>query len=239
RTETAQRGTDRLPHDGGLANAGVADAQQAVLLLQSRAALIHIAELADILTEDDDARIAPQCVIETMIEDLEAVQHRRVIRVLDLHLRHTDRRLRAFAVKMLCISLVAGALLLTQPRCCRGITTGEDHGRGQRAHRIAAERRLRPRELAANRFELALARRAGGHRVDEFDRALHIGIDRRAVRIPRAPLGFPHRLQILALELIELFARRDSLPDHPLAHLANAVVLDLPLEPLFRLVALV
>src|SRR6266576_2367975 len=72
--QSAQRGADGLADDRRLADAGVADAQQAVLFLQSGASLVDVAEFSDVLTEDDDARIAEQGVVETVVEDLEAVE---------------------------------------------------------------------------------------------------------------------------------------------------------------------
>ena len=95
-TQAAQRRADGLADDRALADAGVHDARDAVLFLQAEAALVDVAELADVFAEDDHARIAAQGVIEAVVEDLEAVQHRRVVGVLGLHFRHFQRGRRRF-----------------------------------------------------------------------------------------------------------------------------------------------
>ncbi len=86
-TQAAHRGADGLAEDRALADAGVHDARDAVLFLQAEAALVDVAELADVLAEDDHPRIAAQGLVEALVDDLEAVEHRRVVRVLGRHSR--------------------------------------------------------------------------------------------------------------------------------------------------------
>src|SRR5205814_8037882 len=58
RTQSAQRGADRLSYDRALANAGIGDEPQSEFFLETGAVLIHVAELADVFADDDDARLA-------------------------------------------------------------------------------------------------------------------------------------------------------------------------------------
>src|SRR5205085_7746576 len=111
----AQRGADGLAHDRALANAGVEHAREAVLVLQSGAALIDVAEFADVFTEDDDAWIACERMVEAGVDDLEAVEHRRVVRVLRLDLFDAQRRVGALAEEVTAECLVAVLLPLAQP----------------------------------------------------------------------------------------------------------------------------
>src|SRR5260370_1406789 len=75
RPQPAQRGTDRLADDRAFANSGVGHTKLSVFFLKAGATLIDVAEFSDVFAEDDDARIAPQRLIETWIDDLESVGH--------------------------------------------------------------------------------------------------------------------------------------------------------------------
>jgi hypothetical protein len=74
RPKSAERRADGLTQDRRFANSGVGDADGTVLFLQARASLVDVAELADVLAEDDDSRIALQREVETVVDDLEAVE---------------------------------------------------------------------------------------------------------------------------------------------------------------------
>src|SRR5438876_62398 len=79
--ETAERGADPLTDDRGLADAGVGDAQLAVLGLQTFEHEVHVAELAHVLADDDDPRIALEVLVEAADEQLPAVDGLRAIGV--------------------------------------------------------------------------------------------------------------------------------------------------------------
>ena len=72
RAQPAQRHADRLAEDRRLADAGVGDPQLAVLLLQAGEALVDVAELADVLAEGDELRVARQRASKQAVQDLEA-----------------------------------------------------------------------------------------------------------------------------------------------------------------------
>src|SRR5256712_3544902 len=79
--EAAERGADPLTDDRGLADAGVGDAQLAVLGLQTFEHEVHVAELAHVLADDDDPRIALEVLVEAADEQLPAVDGLRAIGV--------------------------------------------------------------------------------------------------------------------------------------------------------------
>ncbi len=113
--QAAQGQPDGLADDGGLANAGVGDAQAAVLLLQPGPGLIDAAEVADILAESDHARIAGQHGIEGGVEDLRAGNETGVVRVDGFDFRHVQRRLGRAAVEVGAIALAVGRQLRLPP----------------------------------------------------------------------------------------------------------------------------
>ena len=83
RPETAHRSADPLPEDRRLADAGVVDAQCAVLLLKPLVHEIDVAESSDVFAEDDDALVARQVRVEAAKQHEAAVDHigfRRVLR---------------------------------------------------------------------------------------------------------------------------------------------------------------
>ena len=100
RPEAPQSRADPLPEDGRLADAGVDDALLAVLRLQTFEYEVHVAELADIFAEDEDARIAREIRVEAAQEDHPAV-HRIGITGVDRRDRaDPERRFRGSAVQV-------------------------------------------------------------------------------------------------------------------------------------------
>ena len=71
--QAAQHQADALPQDGRLADAGIADAEVAVFLLQPRHRLIDAAEIAHVFAKSNHAGIAGQKTVEETIQDFEAI----------------------------------------------------------------------------------------------------------------------------------------------------------------------
>ena len=188
--------------------------------------MIDVTEFSDVLAEDDHRWIAAQRVIEAMIDDLESVEHRRIVCVGRRHLGG----LKPAATQFIVIALIVFALMFPIPVEDLFIA-GRVHERaGESAHRIATERRLH--------FLQLVFRLGGAEAIEEIDNGFDVGIDRCSIRFPRAALRFANRLQIFAFVAVELVRAGDSLSDHPLAHLADASELNFPLQPLFRFVSL-
>src|SRR5438093_4474367 len=225
RPQSAKRRADRLADDRAFTNAGVGDAQLAVFRLQAGATLVDVAELSDVFAEDDHRRIAAESVIEAVVDDLESVQHWRIIGICRRHFRDW----RSGAVQLLVIPCVVDPLLLAIPLDDVGVAGIGYQRAGENTHGITAKRRLNLLKL--------LLRIIRAQALQEFDDRPHLGIDRRAILLPRLPLRFADDLQVFALIAIELVRAGDPLRNHPLAHLADAVELRLPIEALFRLVS--
>src|SRR6266513_1373455 len=75
RPESPKGRADPLPQDRRLAYAGVDNALLAVLCLQSLEDEVDVAELSDVLAEDEDPRVALQVRVEAPQEHHPAVHH--------------------------------------------------------------------------------------------------------------------------------------------------------------------
>ncbi len=117
---------------------------QAVFLLQASTALVDVAELPDVFSEDDDARIALECMIEALVDDLEATQLRSIAGNRCGHFHDVHGRVLAAGVQVTVVHGIAGALCLTPPGDDVGgqLATMRDHGAGERAQDVAPEGRL-------------------------------------------------------------------------------------------------
>ena len=100
RPEAPEGRANALPKYGCLANAGVDDALLAVLGLQSLEDEIDVAELPDVLAEDEDAWVACEVLVEAAEEHHPAVHRIRVGGVRRRDPADPERRLRRSAVKM-------------------------------------------------------------------------------------------------------------------------------------------
>ncbi len=96
----AQRRPDALPDDGGFADARVGDAQFAVLALQTRKALVHVADHAHVFADGEHTRVAAEHGIEAGPDDLPAIHERTGFGIHRLYFRHMNRRFRRLAVQM-------------------------------------------------------------------------------------------------------------------------------------------
>ncbi len=86
------RRADPLPENGRLSDPGVDDAVRAVLRLQALVDQVHVAEDADVLTEDDDARVACEVIVEAAQQDDTAVDGHRARCIARRHGAHAERR---------------------------------------------------------------------------------------------------------------------------------------------------
>src|SRR5205823_2297892 len=104
-----------LTKNCALPDAGVRHAPDAVLLLQPGAALIDVAEFADVFAVDEDARIAAKSVIEAVVDDLESVECWGVVVELCGDFFDAQRGVVAVAVEVAVVGFVALALLFAEP----------------------------------------------------------------------------------------------------------------------------
>ena len=103
-----------------------------------------------------------------------------------------------------------------------------DQRAGQRFHRVAAIRRLRLLQFGFDGIELVAIRSKRRQLVDVSEHRLDLGIDRTAIRFPRAPLRFADEAQVFFFESVEFVRGGDAVADHPLAHLLDAIEFDSP-----------
>src|SRR3989442_7924576 len=104
--QSSERGADPLPEDGRLADPRVDHPLIAVLGLQPLEDQVHVAELPDVLAENDDARVAPQVLIEAANQDEPAIHGLRPFDIGRRDRADTQRRLRRAAVEIRLEALV-------------------------------------------------------------------------------------------------------------------------------------
>ena len=109
RPEATHRGADGLAEDRRLADAGIGQAQVAVLRLQALEHEVHVAKPAYVLADDEDARIARKVGVEVAKQDHAAVDSWRLVRVNRSHHRHLEGRVRRPAVQERVVSRVVFA----------------------------------------------------------------------------------------------------------------------------------
>src|SRR2546425_10258119 len=229
-SKAAERGADTLTQDRGLADAGVGDAQLAVLRLQALEDEVHVAELADVLADDDDPRIALEVLVEAADEQLPAVDGLRAIRVSGRDRLHEERRLLGAAREVRVEALLVLAPILGDVRReLRAGRAARSAQGGERAHGGA----LYQSPAQVGRAAQVLGDRAHvdaglvGRGLHEPQRPIAVGADRRLVRLPRLladPLDFGSRR---ALELGELGRLGPAGLETPRAHPADRVQLRL------------
>ena len=95
-----------MPEDGRLADPRVDHPLIAVLGLQPLEDQVHVAELPDVLAEDDNARVAPEVLIEAANQDEPAIHGLRPFDIGRRDRADTQRRLRRAAVEIRVEALV-------------------------------------------------------------------------------------------------------------------------------------
>jgi hypothetical protein len=87
----------------------------AVFLLKMRPALIHAAQMTNVLAEGDEIGEPLERRVEIGAKNLESLQDRGIFRIARRHGRNLQRRFRRFAVKMRAIALAVDFLLCPLP----------------------------------------------------------------------------------------------------------------------------
>ena len=242
RAQPTHRDADPLPQDRRLADPRVDDALPAVLRLESLVDEVHVAQDADVLAHDHDARIARHVRVEAAQQHDAPIDGFGVGREACGRRRDAQRRavrrgheVGGVAAQVL-VAVAQGrgheCIPRRPPVFARRDERREHGGVDHLAVRIA-----RVTQFCDERVGID-ARLACGDR-DDAHRLVALAADRHEGRFVAA---LAHRLDLGALALLVLVERRrvgDLRADHPLAHLADRIGLDLVAQSLGRLVALV